>query len=108
MQPLRYVCISAHDDGTVNHAELGWGSDGARDSVVLPLPVWTDVALGELLDALAFERGKYWLASYAALLGFAPPEATTFEALWERVMERNERYRYSQMATELPFDQETF
>lgn len=108
MQPLRYVCISAHEDGSVNHAEIGWGNDGARDSVVLPLPVWTDVAMDELLDALAVERGKYWLVSYTGLLGLSGEIEWTFELLWEHVMESNERFRYSKMVQELPFDQERF
>ena len=108
MQPIRYVCINAHEDGTVNHAEIGWGSDGERDSVVLPLPVWTDVAMGDLLNALAFDGGKYWLDSWATLLGVLLVDQEGFEELCVKVMERNERFRYERMSPELPFDQERF
>lgn len=108
MRPLRYVCISAHEDGSVNNAEIGWGSDGEEDRLVLPLPVWTDVAMGELLDSLAVQQGRYWLQSYAALLGIELGFDGTFEDLWYKVIERNERFHHGQWNPELPFDQDRF
>jgi len=108
MQPLRYVCISAHGDGSVNSAEIGWGNDGEKDQVVLPLPLWTDVDVWDLVDCFRFERGRYWLDSYATLLGIQLDTNATFEDLWVKVMERNERFRFSQGTRELPFDQERF
>ena len=108
MQPIRYVCINAHENGTVNHAEIGWANDGEWTEVVLPLPLWTDVVMGELLDALAIQQGRYWLDSYVALLGLPPLASASFEDLWLLVMERNERHRYAEMSQPLPFDQERF
>jgi hypothetical protein len=108
MQQLRYLCITAQEDGTVNYAEAGWGKDGDKGPLVLPLPLYKALAITDVIEIFVALGGRYWLDSYAALCDVHLGGRPTFEALWEQVMELNEAHRYRQSSPALPFDQERF
>lgn len=108
MQQLRQLYISADSDGSVNDARVTWDVNGDLTELVLPLPLWVNLALPDVSEALTGWAAPVWLDSYAALCGFEPGEVSTFEDLWLKVMERNERWHYSRTQVQLPFDYERF
>lgn len=107
MRQLR-LYINAHEDGSVNSAEVDRGSPEDPHPVVLPLPRYVDVAATDLVECLTAQGGAYWVQSLAALFGVYLTNSDSFEELCEAVSEANGLWDGQSPFAQFAFDWESF